>query len=351
MGQLKKVIVIILAVILSITVLATTLYAAYSTGTYRITAKSGLNVRAGAGTGYSIVTAVPYNSTVTVTQVSGSWGKITYNGRTGWISLAYAQKVNQAPSYKSVNYNVAITTKAGLNMRSGAGTSYSWVSSIPYNKTVTITREQSGWGFTTYNGKSGWILLSYTQRVSQTSGSTTNPANSSSSKTVRYTANVSTKIGNTTIVAGDTFYTWNKSGNYKSTSGNYNTYRYVKIDNKLVDVGSAQCMAYVRYCQQLVYGVNDFLNANNFQYTSYRNNLSQSVNEIRGIITRAGAGAHLRVNSNKHSMLVIQVDNDGFYYTDANATSKANIICLGYITWSDFKKQWNNVYYTEKYKG
>lgn len=70
-----------------------------------------------------------------------------------------------------------------------------------------------------------------------------------------------------------------------------------------------------------------------------------------GLNVRAGAGAHLRVNSNKHSMLVIQVDNDGFYYTDANATSKANIICLGYITWSDFKKQWNNVYYTEKYKG
>ena len=163
MKKAKKIIVFVLTVLLLMSLFTTTVFAAYSTGTYKITAKTGLNVRTGPGSGYSVVTAIPYNKTVSVTQVSGSWGKTTYNGRKGWISLSYAQKVNTQNS-SSVNYKVVITTKSGLNMRSGAGTSYSWVGAIPYNTTVSISREQSGWGYTTYNGKSGWILLDYTKK-------------------------------------------------------------------------------------------------------------------------------------------------------------------------------------------
>lgn len=368
MKKLSKAVVILLTLVMAFSALSVCAYAQYTTGEYKVTTTAGLNIRCGVSTNFSSIGAVPYGQTVQVTKVSGSWGKITYNGITGWILLDYTQKVNpnsssnSSPSsssnYTAVNYNVVITANSGLNMRSGAGTSYSCVAAIPCNRVVTITCESNGWGYTTYNGKSGWISLNYTRKVS----SNTSPSastSSTSSKTVRYTANVYTIIGETKITAGEIFYTWNKSGSAKSTSENL-TYRYAKINNKLVDVGGTQCIGFVRYCQQMVYGVNDFANANRFLFTSYKKDLDkgldQSVNDIKSIIVSAGAGAHLRVDYNykngksKHSILVISVDNDGFYYADANYFNN-NKICLGYITWSDFKEEWNNVHYTERYKG
>ncbi len=61
----------------------------YYAGTYKITALNGLKFREGAGTNYSIIDniAIPCNTVVTVVEISSNWGKITYNGKTGWICL------------------------------------------------------------------------------------------------------------------------------------------------------------------------------------------------------------------------------------------------------------------------
>lgn len=62
----------------------------YSTGTYIITASS-LRIRSGPSTSYdTVASAIPSGTKVTVTEVSGEWGKIKYNGSTGWICLLYA---------------------------------------------------------------------------------------------------------------------------------------------------------------------------------------------------------------------------------------------------------------------
>ena len=65
---------------------------------YVITASS-LNVRAGQGTSYSILCAVKNGTEVIVTEESSNnWGKITVDGKTGWISLGYAKKVGTVES-------------------------------------------------------------------------------------------------------------------------------------------------------------------------------------------------------------------------------------------------------------
>ena len=64
----------------------------YKTGRYKIIADPSLRVRSGPGTDYATVTdPVPKGTFVNVTEVSGMWGKITVNGKTGWISLVYAE--------------------------------------------------------------------------------------------------------------------------------------------------------------------------------------------------------------------------------------------------------------------
>ena len=57
-----------------------------------------------------------------------------------------------------------------LNMRSGAGTSYKSVASVPSNVTLNVTKVSASgghtWGYTSYNGKTGWVALDFCTFVS-----------------------------------------------------------------------------------------------------------------------------------------------------------------------------------------
>lgn len=79
----------------------------YYTGTYKVSATDGLNIRSGAGTSYSKLDAINYNTSITVTQVNGNWGKITYDGVTGWICLDYTTYVS--PLISSISVKTAPT--------------------------------------------------------------------------------------------------------------------------------------------------------------------------------------------------------------------------------------------------
>lgn len=62
----------------------------HETGRYKITA-SALRIRETAGTGSDSLGVVMNGETVHVTETNGNWGKITYDGETGWICLDYAE--------------------------------------------------------------------------------------------------------------------------------------------------------------------------------------------------------------------------------------------------------------------
>ncbi len=60
-----------------------------------------------------------------------------------------------------VGTKYTITSDNGVNLRAGAGTSHEVLTAIPYNVTVTVTKTQNGWGYTTYDGKKGWFSLEF----------------------------------------------------------------------------------------------------------------------------------------------------------------------------------------------
>ncbi|MBQ8058040.1 MAG: CHAP domain-containing protein [Ruminococcus sp.] len=91
------------------------------------------------------------------------------DGYSGWIFQGfiyigdYYSGDEDADIYK-------ITSNTGVNLRSGAGTSYDLVGAIPYGKTVAVleTKEQDGyiWGYTSYNGVCGWFVTDFAQLIS-----------------------------------------------------------------------------------------------------------------------------------------------------------------------------------------
>ena len=169
--------ILTLALLLSIASATTTTAAPAGTGSYRISTTAGLNVRETASTCARVLTAIPYNTTVNVTQTSGSWGKVTYGGKTGWISLDYATKIVTQLPITNVNYQARISTAAGLNVRSEANTISSVLTAIPYNTQITVNAECNGFARTTYAGKAGWVSMQYIAKVTSTPVQPTNSVN------------------------------------------------------------------------------------------------------------------------------------------------------------------------------
>lgn len=112
--------------------------------------------------GYTFLGWSTNKNATTASYVAGTRVKINSN-----ITLYAVWKKNS--TVKNVSYYVEITANSGLVLRSGAGTSYSYLTAIPKGTTVKITQENNGWGKTTYNGKTGWISLSYTKKTSNNS--------------------------------------------------------------------------------------------------------------------------------------------------------------------------------------
>ncbi len=168
----------------------------YKTGTYKTT--DAVNMRTGAGTSYTTVTTIPSGKSLNVTSITSAggyhWGKTTYNGNTGYVALEYCSFVSSTPTptptptLKTGTYK---TTDA-VNMRTGAGTSYSVVTTIPSGKTLNVTSITTAggytWGKTTYNGNTGYVALEYCSFVSST------PTPTPSSKTGYYKVNDSVGV-------------------------------------------------------------------------------------------------------------------------------------------------------------
>ena len=89
------------------------------------TLNTPLNVRASASLSAEIVGQLDNGTVVTVTEVDGSWGKITYNNITGWISLEYT--TCKAPTVCSVSADVSeikLSDKLNLKFSSDANVEY-----------------------------------------------------------------------------------------------------------------------------------------------------------------------------------------------------------------------------------
>ena len=146
---------------------------------------SRLNVRSGAGTNHSIVSSLRNNQSVNIYGKTNSWYKIDYaiNGSTsyGYVSDKYiniTENLEKPDTSKPVEpekpdtgngikEGQVINISSRLNVRSGAGTNYSVITTITNNTKLTINSEKSGWYHVTLaNGRSGYVSSKYIKVLS-----------------------------------------------------------------------------------------------------------------------------------------------------------------------------------------
>ena len=152
-----------------------------ATGKVNITSGS-LNVRSGAGTGYSIVGSLKKGEAVKIYEtktVSGTqWGRISENG---WVSMTYikldapASSETEKPKYQTGTVSI---TSGYLNVRSGPGSGYSVVGSLKKGETVKIY-ETKAVGSTTWGRMDkGWVSMDYI-KLTESAGSGSNTGSGS----------------------------------------------------------------------------------------------------------------------------------------------------------------------------
>ena len=129
--------------------------------TGRATVTETLNVRSGPGTRYPLLGTLPGGRTVTTSGTSGGWTKITYAGRTAYVSSGYlqAERTAAAPAVRAGS--VRATTTA-VNLRKGAGSSYPVLEVVAKGTRVTMTgRSSGGYAELFAGGTKGWASSRY----------------------------------------------------------------------------------------------------------------------------------------------------------------------------------------------
>lgn len=124
-------------------------------GTVSVT--SGLlNVRRSASTSSSVVASLTNGSLITLISKSGNWWYVEYADNTyGYCHADYIKTATGSPASVKLS-------SGSLNVRSGAGTSYSKIASLYNGEVVLVLSTSNGWSKILFNGtKTGFVSSQY----------------------------------------------------------------------------------------------------------------------------------------------------------------------------------------------
>ncbi len=155
---MKKFMSFILALILILGALSIpTVAATTSSKAGMVSITSGrLNVRSSASTSGTVVSSLAKGSYVTLMSKSGNWWKVEYaDGKYGYCHADYIKAVNGTPATVKI-------LSGSLNVRSGAGTSYSKIASLYKGDVVIELSKSDNWSKILFNGtKTGYVSSQY----------------------------------------------------------------------------------------------------------------------------------------------------------------------------------------------
>ena len=137
-----------------------------------IVSGTGVRMRGGPGTGYSVLMTMRQNTAVAITGKDGNWYKVLYDGTSGYISGDY---VTRHDSASGLSYTGRVTADT-LNIRSAPGSGSSAVGSVQRGAYVTVTGIEKGWYAVSYNGVSGYVSGDYVALCAAASTVTETPA-------------------------------------------------------------------------------------------------------------------------------------------------------------------------------
>lgn len=155
MKKFTATILVIIMVIIQVTIHVSASDSAVSAG--KVTTEStALNVRSQPSSSSSVIGSLKRNSYVMLISKSGQWWLVEYSdGKTGYCHSDYITQLSAQPKYTTVSSGY-------LNVRTGAGTSYSAKDKLYNGEKVFILSESGNWALVLFDGnETGYVNTSY----------------------------------------------------------------------------------------------------------------------------------------------------------------------------------------------
>lgn len=164
---MKRTISIFLTTVLVLVFVVASIRADAATQTSRAgvvaTNMGSLNVRASASQSSQVKASLSKGSYITLISQTGSWWRVEYNrGQYGYCHGDYIKEI--------VGTAATVNTQFGnLNVRSGAGTSYTRIGSLAKGETVLVLSNAGSWSRILYHGtKIGYVSNLYLKSANST---------------------------------------------------------------------------------------------------------------------------------------------------------------------------------------
>ena len=145
---------------------------------------SVLNVRSGPSTSNSCVGTVKLNTKVTILGTENGWYKISFNGTTAYVSSQYVSTSGTNSGNSTTAAGTGKVNGGPLNVRTGAGTNYNTLGTVPVGTSVNVLGTENGWYKVnvTVNGQTvtGYVKTDY---VTMNGGSSENNSSSTENNT------------------------------------------------------------------------------------------------------------------------------------------------------------------------
>lgn len=124
---------------------------------------TALNVRSGAGASYAIIGCLSEGTKVEIIDTaSNGWYKIKYGSGYGYVNNNYIKISSSSTNTETTTTKTGTVNTDSLNVRSGAGTSYSKIGSLSRGTKVSIVATTSnGWYKIKFNSGYGYVSGDY----------------------------------------------------------------------------------------------------------------------------------------------------------------------------------------------
>ncbi len=130
-----------------------------------VTSKIGVNLRRDSDINSERLAIINAGTVLNVTDEEYGWGKVTYNGFTGYVALYHTAPYGSSSGSASSNsqssggtYTARVTYTGGINYRDKPGLDSTKLGRIPNGTVLTINRvDKYGWAETFYNGRTVYV--------------------------------------------------------------------------------------------------------------------------------------------------------------------------------------------------
>ena len=161
-----------------------------------VNVSTSLRVRSSANTNSKILGYLHNGEKVNIIGKTGSWYKISFNGKIGYVYGSYIKEGssnNESSTSKISKRGKVVNVETSLRVRSGASTSHSVIGYLYDGNIFNIVGKSGSWYKISFNGKKGYVSSEYVKEISENDNSSNNSSTDLGGK-VGQVVNVTTSL-------------------------------------------------------------------------------------------------------------------------------------------------------------